>query len=151
MLGIRASVFLVAIATLLSGCGGGGACDFDSRLRERAGAGAVNCGHVVVGASAVAVNQCVADQTARAAPFYARYDVQGTDSSVAYGVVRSAQGQSSVWFFDSDPSGGSNVGAHVAQTVCGGDPPLQVAADPNTSSVPVSCTVAATTTVICGG
>ena len=150
--GLGAATLSVAFASALSACGGGGgACDFDRALKQGAGAGAVDCGHVTVGASTAAVNQCVADQTARAAPFYARYDVQGTDSSVAFGAVRAAQGQSSVWFFDSDPSGGSNVGGQVSRTLCGGDPPLQTDPDHSPLSAPVSCTTDVSTSVICGG
>ena len=70
-------------------------------------------------------DQCVADQGAAGAPFYAHYDVQGIDSRVAFGVVRDPSGQTSVLLWDSDPSGGSGAPGRITENVCGGDPPVQ--------------------------
>ena len=65
------------------------------------------------GAPSTATDQCIADQGAAGAPFYAHYDVQGIDSRVALGVVRDPNGQTSVLLWDSDPSGGSGAPARI--------------------------------------
>jgi hypothetical protein len=140
-----------AVACLAAACGSSGsACDLDAFLRQRAGAGAVSCGRVAVGASTAAADQCIADQTAASHAFYARYDVQGIDSRVALGAVRDAAGRSAVLQWDSDPSGGGNAGARILEMVCDGDPPIQTSATRPGGAVEIACTVVVDSRLACG-
>ena len=144
------AVLMGWIAT--AGCGSSSAvCDLDALLRRRAGAGAVDCGHVAIGASSAATDQCIADQTAAGTPFFAHYDEQGIDSRVALGVVRDPQGQTSVLLWDSDPSGGSGAPARITESVCGGDPPVQTPMTNPDGFPVVSCTVETSTDLACSG
>jgi hypothetical protein len=142
---------VVTASIALGSCGSAApACDLDTLLHARAGARAVDCGRVAVGASSVTTDQCVADQNAAGTSFYAHYDAQGIDSRVAYGVVRDPNGQTSVLLWDSDPSGGSGAPARVTEYVCGGDPPVQTQlTDPGSFGV-VGCTVTTSTDLACG-
>ena len=153
--GLPAGLVLVlswaTAACLASGCGSSGsACDLDALLRQRAGAGAVSCGRVAVGAPTADTDRCIADQTAAGHAFYAHYDVQGIDSRVALGALRDGDGRSSVLQWDSDPSGGGNAGARIFETVCDGDPPIQTPATRPSASVEISCTVAVASRLACG-
>jgi hypothetical protein len=142
----------MALATLL-GCGGGsggGACDLDVILRRRAGPGAVDCGRVANGASSTVTDQCIADRTAQGVAFFARYDAQGIDSQVAFGVISDGQGHASVLLWDSDSSGGSGAGAQIGETLCGTDSPIRTALTNANMPVPVSCGVADSYMLICG-
>jgi len=148
----RSVLAVLAGSIAVAGCGSSSpACDLDALLRRRAGAGAVDCGHVAIGASTTATDQCIADQSAAGTPFFARYDVQGIDSRVALGVVREPQGQTSVLLWDSDPSGGSGAPARITESVCGGDPPVQTPLTRPDGSPVVSCTVEVSTDLACSG
>ena len=147
----RSVLAVLAGAIAMAGCGSSSpACDLDALLRRRAGAGAVDCGHVAVGAASSATDQCIADRGTAGTSFFARYDVQGIDSRVAFGVVRDPNGQTSVLLWDSDPSGGSGAPARVTEYVCGGDPPVQTQLTNPGSSVVVACTVVTSTDLACG-
>jgi hypothetical protein len=152
-----AGAAMLAVGGAPLGCGSSdGACDLDALLRQRAGAGAVNCGQVAVGGSTTATDQCIADQTARGGTFHAHYDVQGIDSRVALGAFRDAAGHASVLLWDSDPSGGGNAGARIIESVCGGDPPIHTSLTrPNAGAgtpvgTPVSCAVEVSSRLACG-
>jgi len=95
-------------------------------------------------------DQCVADQSAAGAPFFAHYDVQGIDSRVAFGVVRDPNGQTSVLLWDSDPSGGSGAPARITEYVCGGDPPVQTQLTNPGAPTAAECTVTISTDLACG-
>jgi hypothetical protein len=142
---------LAASGGLFAGCGSSGtACDLDAWLRQRAGAGAVSCGRVAVGASTADVDRCIADQTSAGHAFYARYDVQGIDSRVALGALRDAAGRASVLQWDSDPSGGGNAGARIIEAVCSGDPPIQTPTTRPGAAIAISCTVVVDSRLACG-
>jgi hypothetical protein len=152
MRAILTQAVLAALIGSIAGCGSSPAgCDLDALLRRRAGAAAVDCGHVAVNAPTAATDQCIADQTAAGTPFFAHYDVQGIDSSVALGVVRDPQGQTSVLLRDSDPSGGSGAPARITESVCGGSPPVQTPLIRPDGFPVVSCTAETSTDLACGG
>ena len=144
-------LFWAATAGLGTGCGSsGGACDLDALLRQRAGAGAVSCGRVAVGAASVETDRCIAEQTASGRAFYARYDVQGIDPQGALGALRDAAGRASVLQWDSDPSGGGNAGARIIEIMCSGDPPIQTPATRPDAAWEISCTVVVDSQLACG-
>jgi hypothetical protein len=148
----RSVLVALAGAIAVAGCGSSSpACDLDALLRQRAGAGADDCGHVAIGASTAATDQCIADRSAAGTPFFAHYDVQGIDSRVALGVVRDPQGQTSVLLWDSDPSGGSGAPARITESVCGGDPPVQTPLTRSDGFPVVSCTIEVSTDLACSG
>jgi hypothetical protein len=139
-----------AIAGWQTSCGSSARCDLDGLLRQQAGPGAVDCGRVAIGATTAAVDQCIADQSARGGAFHARYDVQGVDSSVSLGASRDASGRASVFTWDSDPSGGSNSGPRITETPCTGDPPILTRLDRSDVFSPVFCNVAGEMSTACG-
>jgi hypothetical protein len=143
---------LVLACGLAAGACGSSAspCDLDALLRRRAGAGAVDCGHVAVGAPTAATDQCVGAQLAQGHAFYARYDVQGIDSRAMLGALRDGAGKVSVLHWDSDPSGGAQSGARVTEIGCTGDPPLQTRLTQPAAVTPLSCTVAGPSSLACG-
>ncbi len=152
--GSARTAFMAAVLTAsiaLAGCGSATpSCDLDTLLRARAGARAVDCGRVAVGAPSMTADQCVADQSTAGAPFFAHYDVQGIDSRVAFGVVRDPNGQTSVLLWDSDPSGGSGAPARITEYVCGGDPPVQTQLTNPGAPTAAECTVTISTDLACG-
>jgi hypothetical protein len=149
---VRSVLAVLAVAIAGAGCGSSSpACDLDALLRRRAGGGAIDCGHVAVGAASAVTDQCIADRSVAGTPFFARYDVQGVDSQVALGVVRDPQGQTSVLLWDSDPSGGSGAPAKISESVCGGDPPVQTPLTRPGGLLVVSCTVEVSSDLACSG
>ena len=92
-------------------------CSIDASARNLAGPGATDCGSVGIGEDPTAVDACVIDAFQKGTAFYAVYEHQGTDSQVMTAFVSDG---SSVWTlnYDSDPSGGSDVGAVIDQSTC---------------------------------
>jgi hypothetical protein len=93
-------------------------CELEPQLRQRAGRGAKDCGHVPLGASADSVDQCVVEAFRSQQAFVARYDRQGTDSRVVSGLAGDAQGNVSFLLWDSDPSGGSGASPVISGGTC---------------------------------
>lgn len=103
--------FIVLISLLVAACSsmGGRPATFDSFLAEvklAAGAGATDCGHMALGADRSVANCCVAINFIRSLPFSVSFDEQGIDSRVARGLMRNVYGTTTLFYFDSDPSGG---------------------------------------------
>ena len=118
-------------------------CSIDASARDLAGPGATDCGSVGIGEDPTAVDACVIGAFEKHAPFYAVYTQQGDDSQVMTAFVSDG---SSVWMlnYDSDPSGGSDVGAVIYQSTCL-EPTVQKG---KTGNDELSCT-ASTSTKIC--
>ena len=116
------------------------ACDFAAKLKSRAGAGAMDCGHAALGGSASAVDACVVQAFQAGQAFYARYDRQGIDSAVVFGIAGDSSGNVIFMLRDSDPSGGSGAPPTLYENSC-----LDPAVDPSTSrdpfiAPPLTCT-----------
>ena len=92
----------------------------DKAMRLRAGKDAIDCGSVRRDEDSDTTDECVANGHARKRPFVARYDLRGIDSVVAEGVAGNAAGEVYVFRYDSDPSGGSNVGERIKEETCRG-------------------------------
>jgi hypothetical protein len=94
-----------------------GACSIERTARDLAGQDATNCGSVGIDEDPTAVDACVISAFQKHAPFYAIYTLQGIDSQVETAFVGDGE---SVWTlsYDSDPSGGSDVGAVIYQSTC---------------------------------
>jgi hypothetical protein len=92
-------------------------CEIEASARHLAGAGARDCGSVGIDEDPTAVDACVISSFEKHAPFYAIYTLQGIDSQVMMAFVGNG---TSVWTlsYDSDPSGGSDVGAVIYQSTC---------------------------------
>ena len=108
--------FVILISLLVAACSssdgdGGGSgitfADFQTEVKLAAGAGAADCGHVALGADRSEANCCVATNFVQFLPFSATFDEQGIDSRVARGLVRDASGVTTLFAFDSDPTGGN--------------------------------------------
>ena len=136
-------VFLFFLACDSSDSTAQNGCDIDASARHLAGDGALDCGSVGIDEDPTKVDACVITSFEKHAPFYAVYAQQGIDSQVAMAFVSDG---SSVWTlsYDSDPSGGSDVGAMIYQSTCE-DPTVQKDKDGNEE---LSCT-ASTSEKIC--
>src|SRR5450755_29751 len=93
-------------------------CDLVSQLKARAGNGAVDCGYAVLGGDPSSVDTCVLNSFAAQSPFFARYDRQGIDSKVIFGMAWSGQGDATFLLWDGDPSGGSAADPVISGTAC---------------------------------
>jgi hypothetical protein len=111
--------WLLGLSIATASCKGG--CDFVEAVAGRAGARAIDCGHVQLNADATAVNACVQRSLDGGLPFYAIYEQVGLDSHVASGVARSADGTVTIFSYDGDPGGGGGDGRPVIDAqVCEG-------------------------------
>lgn len=107
----------VILALMVPSCGPD--CDLGEEVRDRAGPDAVNCGHVLLGGDRSMADACVLKAFADGKPFHVRYEMQGTDSHVALGVVRSGVGKVFFLLYDGDPGGGGGDGdPWITASVC---------------------------------
>jgi hypothetical protein len=92
----------------------------DWRSRRLAGWHGINCGRVKVHGDPRAATACALRAQAEGKPFRVRYDIQGIDSAVAGGIVRTPAGLLYGLSYDSDPYGGgfSWFRQTVIQTPC---------------------------------
>ena len=92
-------------------------CAIEPAARHLAGADATACGSVDIDGDPAAVDACVVSAFQKGSPFYAIYALQGIDSQV---MMAFASNGASLWTlsYDSDPSGGSDVGAVIYQSTC---------------------------------
>lgn len=125
-------------------------CDLAAHLRERAGSGATDCGHAVLGGDTTPVDSCVADAFNGGKAFIARYDRHGIDSKVVFGVAGDGKGNVTFLLRDSDPSGGSGADPVISGNQCNG-PSLDTSAnrDPFLTP-PLSCTSTTSLGRTCG-
>jgi len=86
--------------------------------KRLAGPGAIDCGRVTTKGDPKDATQCAIAAQKAEKPFRVRYDIQGIDSAVAVALVRTPVGTVGVLTYDSDPSGGSHVGAVVYPKRC---------------------------------
>lgn len=108
---------LLAVAVLLAACPAPRDCELPEVAAALAGAGATDCGLVPVGGDATAADACAVEAFQGGAPFFVVYELQGIDSSVSTALAYDGAQLISL-YRDSDPSGGSNVGAEVTENVC---------------------------------
>ena len=83
--------------------------NLDTRLRQLAGPGAIDCGFVAPGDNAAAANACSVTAFQGGAPFFVRYKVLGIDSRIERGYVRAADGRLLLLLYDSDVTGGGSL------------------------------------------
>ncbi len=99
-------------------CGHRPDCELASSLAARVGNNATDCGYAVLGSDASSVDACVTAAFNSATAFYARYDRNGTDSNVVFGIAQDAAGNVMFFTWDSDPSGGSDTGPVIDGVLC---------------------------------
>ncbi|HEY3667574.1 MAG TPA: hypothetical protein VGL19_16325 [Polyangiaceae bacterium] len=115
-------------------------CELASSVAARAGGNATDCGYAVLGSDASSVDACVTDAFSGGTAFYARYDRNGSDSKVVFGIAQDAAGNVTFFLWDSDPSGGSNTGPVIDGDLCTG-PTLDTSPTRDAfMSPPVVCT-----------
>jgi hypothetical protein len=86
--------------------------------KRLAGPNAIDCGEVKINGDPKAATQCAVGAQKAGRPFRVRYDLMGIDSSVALAIVRTPTGTVGALMYDSDPSGGGNVGEAVYPKPC---------------------------------
>jgi hypothetical protein len=67
-------------------------CDVPAQLRERAGSGAVDCGHVAIDGGIGSADACVTGAFRDGKPFFALYDEQGIDTFEMLGLASDGHG-----------------------------------------------------------
>lgn len=95
-------------------------CDLKTELNARAGAGAMDCGHVILDTDASLVDACVIAAFQRGAAFIAQYDRRGIDSKIVFGIAGDAQRRVTFLLWDGDPSGGSGADPVISGDACVG-------------------------------
>ena len=90
----------------------------DIESKRLAGPGAIDCGRVKIKGDPKDATQCAIRTQKAARPFRIRYDLQGIDSLVAVAIVRTPSGTVGALTYDSDPSGGGQVGEVVYPKRC---------------------------------
>jgi len=86
--------------------------------KRLAGLGAIDCGRVKIQSDPKDATACAIGAQKAAKPFRIRYDLQGIDSLVAVAIVRTPSGTVGSLTYDSDPSGGGQVGEVVYPKRC---------------------------------
>jgi hypothetical protein len=96
--------------------------EFDSALRELAGARATACGRSPIRSDQSAAIACAQSSIAAGTPFWVAIQVQGIDSILWRGVARGPTGPAWLVTFDSDVHGGGAHSSHarpaLARTPC---------------------------------
>jgi len=135
MQSLRSAIFVLLTAPIIAAAGGGcrssspkpdsprsqigsprelferGFDRLDNESRRLAGPRGINCGRVPVNGDPKSTTRCALKAQEEERPFRVLYDLQGVDSSVTVGVVRTPEGAVCALTFDSDPSGGSGGGS----------------------------------------
>jgi hypothetical protein len=115
-------------------------CVLDTEVRAQAGAGAVDCGLVLLGGDRSTTDDCVVKAFQDGKPFYARYERQGKDSHVALGVARASDGRIIFLHYDGDPDGGGGDGRPVVDaSVCEAPRVHSSASSRPTGTAPLEC------------
>jgi hypothetical protein len=129
---------LLMLTFLLPALACGEKCDLDGSLRARAGAGGVDCGRVEIGGDRGQTDACVVEAFNAGKPFFARYERRGTDSHVAFGLVRGGDGVVTMLLYDGDPGGGGGDGRPVISgSVCEG--PSALGGSSTADASPITC------------
>lgn len=87
----------------------------DWRSRRMMGWRGIDCGTVKIGADPHAATDCALKAQSQGKAFRVRYNIQGFDSDVAGGVVRTPSGELYGLSFDGEPSGGGGGTSLVLQ------------------------------------
>ena len=138
------------LTLLLPALACGEKCNLDGSLRARAGSGGVDCGRVEIGGDRGQTDACVVDAFHAGKPFFARYERRGTDSHVAFGLVRGADGVVTMLLYDGDPGGGSGDGRPVIlASVCEGPSAVDSLASLTANASPITCAASRSIGLVC--
>ena len=85
----------------------GDVMDWDGRWLT--GRNGIDCGRVRIGGDPHEATDCALTAQKQGRPFRVRYDIQGIDSEVAGGIVRTSSGQLYALSFDGNIAGGGNT------------------------------------------
>ena len=137
------AIFALLVAACPSGDGGddsGGTFeDFLAEVKLVAGAGAIDCGHVILGSDRSVANCCVATNFIQSLPFSATFDEQGIDSRVATGIALDAGGTTTIFFFDGGLFGSNQPDNGVINSQICNNPTLTQNACSDPSGFPLKC------------
>jgi hypothetical protein len=146
-LGVRAIRDAAADGT---SCAGDSSAGLQPALTARAGAGATDCGHVILDAGPDMVDACVVAAFRNHEPFFAEYDRRGNDSKLAFGLAGDAQGHVTFLYWDGDPSGGSGWPPVIDGVRCN-TPSVDPSATRDSSTTsPLNCVSTTSLGRICG-
>lgn len=109
-------MLLLLLVSLLSGCASP-ECELTTVALNLAGAGAEDCGKVALGEDGSAVDACAVAALQAGTPFVSQREEQGIDSQVTSAAAFDGTNLVSL-YRDSDPSGGSGVGAVIWLNLC---------------------------------
>lgn len=114
---LLAALAATPLLAALPGCPTPRDCELAEIAAALAGSGATDCGHVAIGGDGTDEGACAIAAFEAGEPFFVIYDLQGIDSSISAATVFDGSTLYSL-YRDSDPSGGSGVGAVVTESVC---------------------------------
>ena len=93
--------------------------DFINTVKASTKENAIDCGYAEIRENQFEINTCVTESFEKKLPFYAIYQLQGTDSLVAKGIVYTTDETLFFYHFDSDPSGSaSENNGKITKTEC---------------------------------
>ena len=115
----------ICLCFTLCACGGDGNDghrtfdDFESEVFQSTEPDAKNCGVIRLGEEYFAANTCAAESFSSQQAFAAVYELRGIDSNVGVGLSMDTNLNVSVWYYDSNPCGGTPpCPSRIEETKC---------------------------------
>ena len=127
--GVRAhmkasSLLVVILASIVTGCATTkhtAVSPVSAPASELSGDAAIQCGTFDLPKLPDQAKFCAQQADSRSMPFWVALHPQGIDSNIWVAIGRNSASRRYVVMYDSDPSGGSNVGATISTTYCDGE------------------------------
>ena len=135
------------LAAVAIGCSSQPDCDLRAELRARAGTGAIDCGHAVLGGGKP-VDDCVVGAFNSGGAFFALYDQWGIDSKVVSGVAGDKNGGVTFLLWQ-DAMAGSGGHPVITGDTCIG-PAVDTSQPKNPSTPPLTCATTSSLGRTCG-
>ena len=118
------SLLLVILASTVTGCATTkhtAVSPVSAPASELSGDAAIQCGTFDLPKLPDQAKFCAQQADSRSTPFWVALHPQGFDSNIWVAIGRDSASRRYVVMYDSDPSGGSNVGATISTTYCDGE------------------------------
>lgn len=137
-----------AVCSLASACAPD--CSLEAELKDKAAAGAIDCGEVRLRADRAATDACVVESFRANRPFYAQYQTQGIDSETITGFVGGADGSITLYHYGGAMGGGGGAGETITLLLC--DAPMLKTDVENRGegTIPIDCAKVSSQGRVCG-
>ncbi len=128
----------LSLCVVALGCSSGD-CDLQDDLRLFAGEGAIDCGTADATHDRADVDQCAFDAFEAGSPFFARYEVAGTDSKLLRAVAMNTVGVVKAFRWDSAPCGKGQACDPATDVQTCEDPSLVLESREDEAALPLEC------------